>query len=101
MFFQAQALLTAILSSAFAVPFVRAPWDDGWLRGLGVALAAIGVIGEATADAQLARWRRDPAHKGQVCDTGLWGYSRHPNYFFEWSCGSATRSTALRSRRGG
>jgi steroid 5-alpha reductase family enzyme len=82
--FQAQAALTALLSSAFVVPFVAAPWDGGWLRGLGAAIAAAGVLGETTADAQLARWKRDPAHRGAVCDAGLWSRSRHPNYFFEW-----------------
>ena len=83
-FFQAQALLTAVLASAFVVPFFVAPWDSGWLRAIGVALAALGVIGETIADAQLRRWKRDPAHRGRVCDAGLWSWSRHPNYFFEW-----------------
>ena len=83
-FFQAQAALTAVLSTAFVVPFVASPWDSGWLRALGATVAASGVAGETIADAQLARWRRDPAHRGQVCDTGLWACSRHPNYFFEW-----------------
>jgi steroid 5-alpha reductase family enzyme len=83
-FFQAQAALTAILSTAFIIPFVAVPWDGGWLRGLGAAIAAAGIAGEAAADAQLARWKRDPARRGQVCDAGLWAWSRHPNYFFEW-----------------
>jgi steroid 5-alpha reductase family enzyme len=83
-FFQAQAALTALLSTAFVVPFVAAPWDSGWLRALGAAIAAAGLVGETVADAQLARWKRDPAHRGQVCDAGLWSVSRHPNYFFEW-----------------
>jgi steroid 5-alpha reductase family enzyme len=81
-FFQAQAALTGVLSSAFVVPFVATPWDGGWLRALGVAVSAIGVAGEAIADAQLKRFKR--AHPGKVCDVGLWAYSRHPNYFFEW-----------------
>ncbi len=82
-FFQAQAALTALLSSALVVPFVAAPrWCA--LQAAGVALSAIGVLGETIADAQLHRWRRDPAHRGQVCDVGLWSWSRHPNYFFEW-----------------
>ena len=83
-FFQAQALLVAVLASAFVVPFIATPWDDGALRAAGATIAAIGVIGETLADLQLSRWKRDPSHRGKVCDIGLWGYSRHPNYFFEW-----------------
>ena len=51
---------------------------------LGLAIFVIALIGEATADAQLKRFRADPAHGGEICDIGLWGRSRHPNYFFEW-----------------
>jgi len=83
-FFQAQAALTAVLSIAFVVPFVEPAWDGGALRGLGFVLALCGIAGESLADAQLARWKRDPRNRGRVCDVGLWGYSRHPNYFFEW-----------------
>ena len=86
-FFQLQAALTAILSTAFVVPFVVAPWSATALRGFGItgiAVAAIGVLGEAIADYQLARWKADPANVGKVCEVGLWQYSRHPNYFFEW-----------------
>jgi steroid 5-alpha reductase family enzyme len=50
----------------------------------GVAVLAIAIIGEAIADAQLRRFRRDPNNQGRVCDRGLWSLSRHPNYFFEW-----------------
>ena len=80
-FFQAQAALTAILSSAFVVPFLAAPHAP-WLAWLGLATSAAGVVGETVADAQLARFKR--THKGAVCDVGLWSWSRHPNYFFEW-----------------
>jgi steroid 5-alpha reductase family enzyme len=83
-FFQLQAALTGILATAFVVPFLADPTDGGVLRGLGASLSAIGVLGEAVADYQLARWKRDPGNRGKVCDVGLWGYSRHPNYFFEW-----------------
>ena len=82
--FQAHAAVTAILSLAFVVPFVASPWDGGWLRALGFVVAAAGIAGEALADAQLARFKRDPANVGRICETGLWRYSRHPNYFFEW-----------------
>jgi steroid 5-alpha reductase family enzyme len=83
-FFQVQAALTGLLSTAFVVPFLAAPGHLGWLRALGAAVALAGIAGETLADAQLARWKRDPAHRGLGCDAGLWAYSRHPNYFFEW-----------------
>jgi steroid 5-alpha reductase family enzyme len=83
-FFQAQAALTALLSVAFVVPFVALDWSGGLLRPVGLAIGACGVIGETIADAQLSRWRKDPANRGRVCDVGLWSVSRHPNYFFEW-----------------
>lgn len=50
----------------------------------GAALMLLAIGGEALADAQLARWRRNPANRGGICEDGLWGWSRHPNYFFEW-----------------
>lgn len=80
-FFQAQAALTGILSVAFVIPFVAAA-QSAALQMLGLAITVIGIVGEAIADLQLTRWKS--THRGQVCDAGLWGYSRHPNYFFEW-----------------
>ena len=80
-FFQAQAALTGILSIAFVVPFVALP-SCAPLVYTGAAIALVGLAGETLADHQLARFRR--AHRGKVCDVGLWAYSRHPNYFFEW-----------------
>ncbi|GBF51970.1 hypothetical protein LPTSP4_35080 [Leptospira ryugenii] len=51
---------------------------------LGWAFFWIGVIGEALADQQLHSFISVPANKGKVCNVGLWRYTRHPNYFFEW-----------------
>ncbi|MBS0394386.1 MAG: DUF1295 domain-containing protein [Proteobacteria bacterium] len=51
----------------------------------GLAVWAVGLAGESLADRQLARFKADPARRGQVCEVGLWRYSRHPNYFFEWT----------------
>jgi steroid 5-alpha reductase family enzyme len=82
-FFQAQAALSAILSVAFVVPFVMLP-SNAPLRAIGFTIAAIGIIGETLADAQLAQWKSYPGNVGRVCDRGLWAWSRHPNYFFEW-----------------
>ena len=50
----------------------------------GTLVLIVGILGEALADGQLARFRADPANRGRICDAGLWGRSRHPNYFFEW-----------------
>ncbi|RZJ44544.1 MAG: DUF1295 domain-containing protein [Brevundimonas sp.] len=51
---------------------------------LGVLIMLVALGGEATADRQLAAFKANPANKGKICDTGLWAWSRHPNYFFEW-----------------
>ncbi|MDB5620014.1 DUF1295 domain-containing protein [Tardiphaga sp.] len=70
----------------FAI-FVAARFPDSALRlqdALGVLILFAGIAGEALADSQLKVFRADPANKGRVCDTGLWRWSRHPNYFFEW-----------------
>jgi steroid 5-alpha reductase family enzyme len=83
-FLQNQALGSIPL--AFAI-FVAARFPDDALRWqdyFGVLILLIGISGEALADAQLKRFRADPANKGRVCDAGLWRWSRHPNYFFEW-----------------
>ena len=53
---------------------------------LGAVLLLTGLIGEALSDAQLRRFRSDPANRNRVCESGLWKWSRHPNYFFEWLC---------------
>ena len=44
----------------------------------------LAVAGESLADWQLAQFKRNPASRGRTCRAGLWRYSRHPNYFFEW-----------------
>lgn len=70
----------------FAI-FVAARFPMSTLRlqdYLGAAILFAGIAGEALADAQLKRFREQPANKGRVCDAGLWRWSRHPNYFFEW-----------------
>ena len=83
-FFQAQALLIAI----FAIPFLIVALTPeplplpALLAAVAVWLLAVG--GEALADRQLAVWRANPIHRGRTCRAGLWRYSRHPNYFFEW-----------------
>jgi steroid 5-alpha reductase family enzyme len=53
----------------------------GWLGCVGIGLFAVGLFFEAVGDHQLSRFRSDPRSRGQVLDTGLWRYTRHPNYF--------------------
>ena len=83
-FLQLQALAAFLLVvsvlAAAASPRPGLDWRD-W-SGFAIVLASI--LGEALADRQLQAFGQDPANKGGVCDAGLWRYSRHPNYFFEW-----------------
>jgi steroid 5-alpha reductase family enzyme len=53
----------------------------GLLDAAGVLAFAVGLLFEAVGDAQLARFLRDPASRGRVLQSGLWRYTRHPNYF--------------------
>ena len=95
-FFQVQAGFDIV----FSVPFLLVAFNghDGLepLEWAGVGLWVAGMIGETTADRQLARWRADPANHGKTCRAGLWQLSRHPNYFFEWTIwvGYATAADA-------
>jgi steroid 5-alpha reductase family enzyme len=83
-FLQSQAVVGALLALSVAIaaynpnPIVRV--QD--LVGLGLLFGAI--VGEAAADRQLTVFRSDPANRKAICDIGLWAWSRHPNYFFEW-----------------
>jgi steroid 5-alpha reductase family enzyme len=83
-FFMYQALSNVILSAPFLITCLDpSPVISPWMWG-GVVLWTIAVAGESVADHQLRTFRKDPANKGKVCEAGLWNYSRHPNYFFEW-----------------
>jgi len=57
------------------------PQDIGILGWAGAAAALAGIAFESIGDAQLDAFRKNPANKGKVLDTGLWRYTRHPNYF--------------------
>jgi steroid 5-alpha reductase family enzyme len=82
-FYQFQALgsvlfaLPMLLAAHGAHPFGALDWC-----ACGIWLLAF--VGEAAADRQLARFRASPENNRRVCRAGLWRYSRHPNYFFEW-----------------
>ncbi|HEX5591233.1 MAG TPA: DUF1295 domain-containing protein [Candidatus Limnocylindrales bacterium] len=76
-----QAVLAWLVS--WPVQFTRAidlePSTPLFLAGIGLWL--LGLAFETIGDLQLAAFRRDPANRGRVLDTGLWRYTRHPNYF--------------------
>jgi steroid 5-alpha reductase family enzyme len=81
-------LLQAPAAVVFSIPFLVVmqnprPTFSLWELA-GILLWAIAVSGEAFADWQLARFRAKPWNRDRVCREGLWRYSRHPNYFFEW-----------------
>ncbi len=80
-------LLQLVLNYLIALPTVvtnlaaPAGWT-GWASA-GVAVWAVGFFFETAGDAQLARFKADPANRGKLLTTGLWRYTRHPNYFGE------------------
>jgi steroid 5-alpha reductase family enzyme len=83
-FFQGQAVIVAL----FSLPFIaaannKAVSTDFWFFAA-VAVFVLSVAGESLADRQLATFRNNPANRGKTCRNGLWAWSRHPNYFFEW-----------------
>ena len=83
-FFQIQALSVVLLAMPFLLAARHsAPAFHAW-EGLGAVLWLVAITGESIADRQLHRFVRDHSHRGKVCDVGLWRFSRHPNYFFEW-----------------
>lgn len=83
-FFQIQAAWAVL----FALPMLAAATNDTpAINGFDIAAIIIwlnAMTGEGVADWQLSNFKQRHDSKGQVCDVGLWRYSRHPNYFFEW-----------------
>jgi steroid 5-alpha reductase family enzyme len=84
LFYQAQAFWTVLFSIPFLpVVFNSAASPSGFdIAGILVFLLALS--GESLADRQLVQFKNKPDSKGKTCRDGLWRYSRHPNYFFEW-----------------
>jgi steroid 5-alpha reductase family enzyme len=96
-FFQAQALLAAILSvPALLAAFNPAP-ELSALEWSAIALWAVALAGEAIADRQLETFKATTTSHGKTFQGGLWRYSRHPNYFFEWLVWVAYAAFALAS----
>jgi len=98
-FFQLQAVFVVFFSIPFAFIALDSESGFGALVWIGIVVWAIGNIGTIVSDRQLAAWRANPANKGKTARRGLWSWSRHPNYFFEWAnwCGIALVATATPS----
>ena len=79
--------LQAVLAWLVSAPLVAAisqPGAPGIVGWAGAGLAAFGIAYETVADWQLARFKARADSAGRVLDSGLWRYSRHPNYFGEF-----------------
>ena len=83
-FFLGQGALDVVLAIPFLLVAINPRARISGLEFAGIVLWIISVIGESMADGQLRRFKADTGNRGQVCQVGLWRYSRHPNYFFEW-----------------
>jgi steroid 5-alpha reductase family enzyme len=79
--FALQGVLMWVVSLSVQLGQVPRSPGLGVLALLGVLLWAVGLGFETVGDAQLARFKSDPANAGMVMDRGLWRYTRHPNYF--------------------
>ena len=97
-------LLQGVIAWIVALPLyygitARTPRDLGWWDYAGMAVFTFGFLFEAIGDEQLRRFKTNPANKGRVMITGLWRYTRHPNYFGEavlwWGLGLIGAATPL------
>ncbi|MGV3757502.1 MAG: DUF1295 domain-containing protein [Verrucomicrobiota bacterium] len=83
-FFQLQGALQLVLSLPFLLAALNPEPQVKLIEWGGFTVWLLALTGESVADAQLKQFKENPANKGGVCQVGLWRYSRHPNYFFEW-----------------
>jgi len=77
-------VLQGVLAWIISMPLLPAIASSSALNGLDFAAAALWIVGfvfEAGGDYQLARFKRQSDSAGKVLDSGLWRYTRHPNYF--------------------
>jgi steroid 5-alpha reductase family enzyme len=79
--FGLQGVLMFVVSLPVQLAATPAEPGIGWLAVVGVVVWGVGFFFESVGDAQLARFKADPANEGAVMDRGLWRYTRHPNYF--------------------
>lgn len=77
--FLLQGFLMWIIAAPLLIAQTSTEWS--WLDYVGIVLWSIGLAFEAIGDWQLAQFKQNPQNKGKVLNTGLWKYTRHPNYF--------------------
>lgn len=80
--------LQAVLAAVISIPHLLVLGSPagpplGWLDAVGAGLWLVGFFFEAVGDAQLAAFKAEPSNRGRVLDTGVWRWTRHPNYFGE------------------
>ncbi len=83
-FYQLQGIVLTALSLPFLLIAANPTPTLVPVEWMGATLVLVALTGEAVADWQLDRFKADPSNRGRTCRRGLWGFSRHPNYFFEW-----------------
>lgn len=83
-FLQIQAAAALLLAATIFLAARNPASGLHWSDIAGLVVLSIAVFGEGRADAQLSEFRKNPENTGKVCDAGLWGMTRHPNYFFQW-----------------
>jgi steroid 5-alpha reductase family enzyme len=92
------------VAAVISIPILLAAFDPGPRLGVlawaGAALWVAAASLERLADHQLARFKQDEANRGKVLSSGLWRYSRHPNYFFQWLTWVAYAIVALEAPYG-
>lgn len=99
-FFELQALLDIVLSLPFLLASLNTNVGLSAVEFAGFSLWLVAVLGEAISDSQLSAFKRDHHGTKEVCRRGLWKYSRHPNYFFEWLTWMAWAVFAIASPHG-
>lgn len=99
-FFQAQAFVAVLLAYPAWIAAINPEPGLGGLELAAIGLWLVALAGESMADAQLERFKARPENRGKTCREGLWRFSRHPNYFFEWLVWVAYALFALASPHG-
>jgi len=83
-FLQSQAAVGAFLAASIVLAAQNPHPGLRFQDVAGALVLFVAIFGETIADRQLRRFKADAANRNAVCDIGMWAWSRHPNYFFEW-----------------